>query len=164
MTLEQAATGQLETALDLWFHDKDIVSIHTLACAANGIVRTVARERNIDLRTTLIEYLETKPKKFRELMRSPQNFFKHGNPKVETYNPNQAEIALKDAVASYLQVFDKLTPIMSLYFSWVDLFESPELQSGEFKAMLMDNVGVEYFAGMSKAEFFEKFLPVISDE
>jgi hypothetical protein len=45
ITKLDAARRQLETAITLWFHDADPVSVHTLAMAAHGILRALNKKR-----------------------------------------------------------------------------------------------------------------------
>lgn len=44
---EEAARGQLETAIWLWFHEGDIAAIHTLAVAAQGLLSASCRDAGI---------------------------------------------------------------------------------------------------------------------
>jgi uncharacterized Zn finger protein len=54
VTREEAAKGQLETAIWLWFHQddertvSDPVSIHTLAVAAQGVLTSIARDKKVE--------------------------------------------------------------------------------------------------------------------
>lgn len=50
-----AATRQLNTAIYMFFDNKDDISIHTLAGAAGEILRTLVKIRGKDLSNTMIE-------------------------------------------------------------------------------------------------------------
>ena len=45
VTKIDAARRQLATAIDLWFNDKDAVSIHTLAYAAYDVIHGLSKRR-----------------------------------------------------------------------------------------------------------------------
>jgi len=108
---EQVAIGQLETAIELWFHKKDMASIHTLASAAQGVLENIARERKIDREQSLEKYLKTKSQFFQDYMRYPRNYFKHGNPKPRGYHPRHAEIVIMDAIATWNDLFGRVSPL-----------------------------------------------------
>jgi len=76
-----AASSQLDTAIALWFHDQDPVSVHTLAAAAYQITHDIKRHRGIDhdllydSRMVKDEYR----KEWMTAMKKAQNFFKHAD-------------------------------------------------------------------------------------
>ena len=41
-----AATRQLSTAIELWFDERDAVSVHTLAFAAYEIIHVLSKKKN----------------------------------------------------------------------------------------------------------------------
>ena len=69
VTKLDAAKKQLETAIMLYFHDGDPVSIHTLCCAAYSVIHTLNKKRNNPLSRNdlmlkdLDQYLATKADK-----------------------------------------------------------------------------------------------------
>src|SRR4051794_13537523 len=71
----QSAEGQLETAIELWFREKDPSSIHTLAVAAQGVLNNMCRERRVG--TSQIKGIIDKDRS-KQRLREPQYFFKHG--------------------------------------------------------------------------------------
>ena len=48
ITKLDAARRQLETAITLWFHDADPVSVHTLVMAAHGFLKHLARSVEVN--------------------------------------------------------------------------------------------------------------------
>jgi hypothetical protein len=44
ITKLDAARRQLETAITLWFHDADPISVHTLVMAAHGILKAINKK------------------------------------------------------------------------------------------------------------------------
>ena len=165
MTIEQAALSQLETAIELWFHDKDPVSIHTLAAAAEGMFTTIARERGIKLSDSAMEYLASTPKKFQDFMRKPQNFFKHGNPKLkwDFYHPEHGEVFLESAVGSCLQLFPDNPPLLVLLFALWCGSNNPtsELISDTNKPIMLKCAELNQITGGNKAKFFDTIFPAL---
>jgi hypothetical protein len=76
-----AARRQLETAINLFFYERDIVSIHTLSAAAFNIVSDIANRKDVDKKTVrgiVIEQIKADRKKFLlGKLREAENFFKH---------------------------------------------------------------------------------------
>jgi hypothetical protein len=77
----EAARRQLDTAIELWFMEKDEVSVHTLAYAAYQIIHDINAHR----RTAHEGLFETAMIKdehradWNKLVRKPANFFKHAD-------------------------------------------------------------------------------------
>jgi len=76
VTRRWAAEWQIDNGIILWFQDEeDVVSPHTLAVAAQGVLTALCR----DMRkppSKLVTWIDKQPKSFREQIRNPQNFFK----------------------------------------------------------------------------------------
>jgi hypothetical protein len=77
----EAARRQLDTAIELWFMEKDEVSVHTLAYAAYQIIHDINVHRGTAheglFETSMIkdEYRSD----WNKLVRKPANFFKHAD-------------------------------------------------------------------------------------
>jgi hypothetical protein len=80
ITKIDAAKRQLETAVQLWFEDRDSVSIHTLISAAMGLLEPLARAkgtwRGVFDTSSMRPGME---EEYLALMKLHQNFFKHGS-------------------------------------------------------------------------------------
>jgi hypothetical protein len=75
-----AARRQLDTAIEMWFTDKDVVSTHTLAAAAHQIIYDInKRERAGDLLFDSIVVREEYRKEFIDRLKRDMNFFKHAD-------------------------------------------------------------------------------------
>ncbi len=79
-----AAKRQLETAITLYFHDGDPVSIHTLTSAAYNVIRTINKKRNGPPMFEKDEFIEdyVKPEyqdQVRKQLNEAENFFKHAD-------------------------------------------------------------------------------------
>jgi hypothetical protein len=76
----EAAERQLRTALQLYFEDRDPVSVHTLLAAAAGIIDRHCKRRGIESGRDALKKI-IKPERWKEVeaqLRKAQNFFKHG--------------------------------------------------------------------------------------
>ena len=120
VTRRWAAEWQIDNGIILWFQDEeDVVSPHTLAVAAQGVLTALCR----DMRkppSKLVTWIDKQPKSFREQIRNPQNFFKHGYHKqrfkdVSSFMPNMTEMFLIDNVAVYQDLFESLTIPMVVF-------------------------------------------------
>jgi len=116
------AKRQLETAIRLYFNDDDPVSIHTLACAAHGILSDLNKKYNgnpMMLSDYIIsdEYKTEWNKKIRE----PQNFFKHAdNDSVKSieFTPELTEYFIFDATSKYQEMTGKIIHYFIIFRGW----------------------------------------------
>jgi hypothetical protein len=155
-----AAGGQLETAITLWFEEKDKASIHTLAVAAQGLLNKICKDRRIKP-SQINELVETlMDKKTRIAMRAPQNFFKHGaytgqQGESVTHVEMWTELILIDCVSMHQRLFGVLTPMMLLYAFRYSLFNP-----GAFPTKVeVKGIKIEDLRRLSRPEFMEKVLP-----
>lgn len=100
----EAARRQLKTAIELWFADKDQVSILTLSYAAYEVIHTISAKRG---RTQpLIFDTPSVPSNFRKLLsvhiKKVPNFFKHADRDPE------GTVELKPAMAEGFLTFSIL--------------------------------------------------------
>ena len=76
----EAAHRQLSTAIELWFNNGDIVSIHTLACAAHQIIHDLnSKQGGRDLIYDSIIIKDEYRNEACRLLREHMNFFKHAD-------------------------------------------------------------------------------------
>jgi hypothetical protein len=79
----EAAARQLDEAIRMLFQGRDIIAVHTVAAAAEGILDDVAASRRL---FRLFDFIRPeRQKEFREAVRRAQNFFKHAD-----RNPNDS--------------------------------------------------------------------------
>lgn len=127
-----AARRQLDCALELWFHDKDEVSIHTLASAAYQIVHdiNVANGSPRDLIYDTFWIKDEYRREFVNMIKKPANFFKHAD---NDPDPTESiEFAPEMSMAFLMCVYEelrhlgsKLTHIQIAYLMWLAL-QNPE--------------------------------------
>lgn len=127
---------QLETAISLYFFDKDKISTHTLTCAAHEILRDLYKLKGKDsLMADQILGL-IKPERHREArdqLNEAKNFFKHlQNPKKELKIDFDITVFwLWDACLMYKTLYKKQTKDMEIFVVWFnisnkDLLENPK--------------------------------------
>ncbi len=81
VTKLEAAERHLRVAIRLFFEDRDLVAVHTLAAAALDLLRGLARRHGVGS-SFLKDNPLVRPEKKQELARlvnEAQNFFKHAD-------------------------------------------------------------------------------------
>ena len=81
---EEVAVRQLDTAIRLLFDGGDIVSVHTLACAAANVFRDILKARGgAAWYDAIIESHPGMKREVRQTLARAQNFFKHADRDAE---------------------------------------------------------------------------------
>lgn len=78
----EAAQRNLKEAIRLFFEQRDVVAIHTLGSAAQGVLRDIARTRGLEHTSILHDHPAIYPaarKKWINALNAPRNFFKHAD-------------------------------------------------------------------------------------
>lgn len=163
ITKLDAARRQLDTAVLLYFNQRDPVSIHVLAAGAHEILSDLAKQAgdSMVLEKSLFALLPEDLAGFaRRAARSPQNFFKHANRdsrKMLEFNPEFTGVMLLDAMASYVHITGDEPPTFEAFADWFGM-QHPKLfaNAPEAKALL-ERAKVE-FANMDRATFLREYL------
>lgn len=166
----EAARSQLDRAILLWFEAEiaDLPAIHTLAVAVQGILTALCRDMKVE-KSRIVSWIESKPRRTQEEMRSPQNFFKHGyhkqkrNPEkdVVTYSEGMTEMFLIENVEAYHRLFDGASALMVAYAVWFS-FKYPEAFPGkELKQTLAREIDLNVLSKLRKPKFLNTVLPII---
>lgn len=152
----EAAQRQTDCAIELWFLDRDPVSVHTLAGAAEVLLIDLAKHAGIAI-NIVEENADPKHKAFlRRMIRAPRNFFKHADNDPDgtvDLNADTNTFMLWGLVTNYplfggartlpMQVFAKHFEIHNpQYFATRDIPQSPD---------------VIHLRSWSKRQFFEDF-------
>lgn len=160
-----AARRQLETAVVLYFHEGDPVSIHTLTGAAYEVLRNLNHKQdgNPMIKDWAPEMI--KPEyagNFRDLLNQAQNFFKHADRDAEAtleFQPHETEILLLDAVWTYRRLARERLPLLGVFELWGFLtFGATFVTYGGVEAS--DPSTRQRLASLSRQEFFDEMLPV----
>jgi len=125
LTKFEVARRQLETAITMYFNEGDPVSMHTLAAAAQGVLRDINKSRKgppmlLDLEVSGV----IKPDKLKmahQVLRQAQNFFKHADTDPEgviDFNLEAVAVHILDAVEKYRELSGENPPIMRVFALW----------------------------------------------
>jgi hypothetical protein len=117
---------QLEMAIELYFMERDPVSIHTLAGAVYQLLIDLNRHRG---RKPLLVELESlkgivvpgREKEVLQRMSEAENFFKHADRDPEAvidFSPEENEYILWELCITYKQLAGEQTPAMGVMNLW----------------------------------------------
>lgn len=157
---------QLETAIHLYFQSDDLVSIHTLACAAHEIFQslnsraggeaTIRQQFRVDIKADRV-------KEFYARLDAARNFFKHADRDPDDsieFSPFESEVVILDACLTHKRLTNSDLPtavcgtfLMWSTLTWANAFVSYEgLDTSTPSAMRL--------AALSRADFFAEILPI----
>ena len=158
-----AAKRQLETAIRLYFHNADPVSIHTLAFAAHTILSDLnKKKKGFPMLLDGVLVPEKFRKKFKRIINTAKNHFKHANKDPNAtvdFRPHTNEFVLLDACEKYLDLTGENVPQFAIFKSWF-LLKNPDLPGLRKETVdAMKKVNVSYPA-KNKLEFYQDMLSV----
>jgi hypothetical protein len=158
-----AACRQLNTAISLWFHHGDEISIHTLACSAHQIVHDINSKHGG--RDLLYDSLVVKDE-YRDMVRThlkhAYNFFKHAD------SDPSGTLEFDPFVTDTFMIFtslglellgrkpDEVRGAFNIYFA----LRNPHLLTDKGTARFINGVPEEsrkYALSMPKEQFFEVY-------
>jgi hypothetical protein len=170
VTKLQAARRQLETALTLYFDEKDPVSIHTLAAAACDVLRDLngkvggkpmlVKDKGLE---QFADKLGQTPNQIANILNETQNFFKHANldgNKTLTFDDGQAELLLFDAVGKYTEMTKEEVPIFAAFVQWF-LCHHPEVVNPGFEHMGPIPQFLEFSKKVTRRQWLQYILSVL---
>jgi hypothetical protein len=166
VTKIDAARRQLETAITLWFHEADPVSIHTLACASFQLLYDINSQVGgspmFPDRMAAIEKTEARKKYLYKFLRKAQNFFKHAdNDASQTFafNTDQTEIFIFEACQKYYEIAHEDLPLMKLFHFYLRLHNPDIFGQSDPQKNILDKPGIQKLKSYGKPEFLLKVLP-----
>lgn len=143
VTKLRAAERQLRVAVRLFFEDRDLVAVHTLAAAAQGVLYDLGKRRGI------ISIFKDNPlvrpdkkKEVAKLFNEAQNFFKHANldPDAEVkFYYGATPFYLLDATQLYIALTGRQFPEIIVLQMWFAVKFPDLLQEGPFKEQVMSH-------------------------
>lgn len=119
------ARRQLITSIRMFFFDWDPVSLHTVAAAAHGVLRDLAKHRGIA--KSFKDSPLIAPAARRDFLRAvnlPQNFFKHGNDDPNgkmAFRYQGTSLFLLDAILLYISLETELAYEIRVFLVWAQL-------------------------------------------
>lgn len=157
-----AARTQLETAITLWFHYADPISIHALAAASNKCYHGMGRK--IGAPTVIETWKKSLSRKDYDRAVEVENFAEHANTDangtVHLLTEYAASLIL-DSIICHEKMFGTRTPLMTCFFARF-AFENRRL-TDFINAMRrkdgLDDLVVEQPDETDRVKFFNRELP-----
>ncbi len=165
----EAAHRQLNCALELWFLDKDEVSVHTLIAAAYQIIYDVNEKRG-NSHEVLFRSPNIRPEYHREwakMVREPSNFFKHADNDPEgkiNFYPFSSVMFMLYAITGLAALRVQSGPLERAFSIWLFIHDR-RLLSPQGVAFFENSIPVEQIDSLrplSKKEFFEAMMTATS--
>ena len=162
ITKIEAARAQLKTAIELWFHDGDPVSIHTLACASHQIINdinAITADGNLIFDSTVIN--DNKRKDWIKRIKADCNFFKHANndaTNIIEFDINTSEFYFMFSLKGLMNIGVVGNVAETAYFKWF-MLHNPELvtELGNEHIIKSTPVDISEVKQFTRKEFFEAF-------
>lgn len=159
------ARRQLELAIELFFLERDPVSIHTLAGAARQLLVDINKHRGGKPLFTEIEALKEivipgKEAEVSRLFRKAENFFKHADNDPEAtldFSPEINEILLWETGGKYHELTSETTPPIGAINVWFQA-RHPELFTNEFFKQEGFQDVASWVKSLSKIQFYKEIL------
>jgi hypothetical protein len=166
LTKLEAARRQLCTAIELWFADRDPVSVHTLAAAAYEIIHALSKKRNPGRRDLLFDSIIIKDEYRKDWvahLKKEQNFFKHADRDPDSiieFSPKFTEFFIMFSILGLSQIGETLDTLESAFMFWLQ-FHRPKLLKPDVRDRLAAGIPVEDMdevKRLSKPQFLAEFL------
>jgi hypothetical protein len=126
-----AVQAQLDTAIFLLLTDGDLLSIHTLACAAFGILEDLNRHSKGDpMFKDCYGIMPEFAAKWRKWVSTPQNYLKHADKDpnvVLRFRPEITGIIVMETTHALIRAGGKQTPLIRAFNIWMTATTSDEL-------------------------------------
>jgi len=137
LTKLEAAERQLRVAIRLFFERRDLVAVHTLAAAAQGVLRDLGRSRGFKSIFEGSELIRPECRKdLDRLFNRAQNFFKHADRDADAqlqFYYEATKFHLFDAALLYNQLTGRQFPEITGLIAWFSLNFPHLLVEGLFK-------------------------------
>ena len=118
-----AATRQLHMAILLYFQDADALGVHTLAGAAHGILKDLARKHGHESVQSTGAGVQSHQLAFvMSMINKAKRFLKHvdSDPEdVSTFNPDWTDFLLFDAIQMHLRLTTTLDHADIIFLVWL---------------------------------------------
>jgi hypothetical protein len=154
----EAARRNLAAAVRHFFERGDPIAVHTLAAAAQGVIRDVARARGLAHASILHDHPNIPAdarKEWIKILNAPRNFFKHAdndpNGSLE-FDESANETLLLDACLILTEVSDSALSEANVYLGWFTT-ANPSLRS----ALSNNQIGDYAFRNEISAQDFAAF-------
>jgi hypothetical protein len=153
----EAARRQLDSFIEMFLQEEDVVSQHTLVMAAHTVLYDIAQKRGIggSMREPGLGTDEEK-RKFVDAFRLPENFFKHADRDPDAHQkffPAVSHFVAMDAARLYILLGNEATLSMKVFLMWFQLrypsvfkFEPAEEELKELRTRFTSPAALKAFA------------------
>lgn len=121
----EVGVRQLNTAIRMFFSDDDVVSTHTVACAAHGVLRDLALHKGFKKSVKDSPLIANDARaEYLKAVNFPQNFFKHADQDPRgrmAFRYNGVPLFILDAVVLAWALDVPLSHEMKIFLMWVQL-------------------------------------------
>ena len=144
VTKLEGARRQLAAAIDLFFSHGDIVAVHTLAGAAQELLRGLGKAKGV--RSFMKDNSEIRPEKLKEVaairrkINEAENFFKHADRDPDAvlgFRPAATPFYILDGVELYGQLAGSLFPEAEVFRMWF-IVKYPNVLLGDLKTLVLE--------------------------
>jgi hypothetical protein len=158
----EAAMAQLDSAIWIWFHHGDWISIHTLAAAAHDCFAALVSHRKGKTMLMRAWYKEQSQAK-QDQIRKVRNFFKHGlkDLKGEVRLPIFYTLMVMFDCVIYCGNLTPITPLMRAYAIRFCI-ENRDVMKRDLSYLFTEGIKIEDFVELDRTEFMNKILPILS--
>ena len=159
----EAARRQLETAIRLFFYERDSISIHTLASAAQEVLNALGGKQGQEpyiLGHFLKSVKEGRRKEVADKLREAQNFFKHADKdhdKEIKFDPESTLFVMWDACEMYARLTGEGTDSMKCFDQWFRMKYRETIENKDLKQLLDDIADYD----LPKPAFFETCIKAL---
>lgn len=161
-----AARRQLDCALELWFADKDEVSVHTLAAAAHQIIHDINKKKTgKELLFDSIMIKDEYRSEYVALVKKDMNFFKHADKDAEgitEFTPFGSIAFMFYSAAGLQYLGETLNDVERTFLCWLSFHHTNWFKETYRKALeqAISAHDLTEIRGLRKQEFLEEFLRV----
>jgi hypothetical protein len=120
----EGARRNLAAAVRLFFENGDPIAVHTLAAAAQGVIRDVAKARGLSHTSILHDHpgisIEARKEWF-NILNAPRNFFKHADKDPDgmlEFDEKGNETLLLDACITLTELSSQALSEVNVYLGW----------------------------------------------
>ena len=160
-----AARRQLEMAINLYYFDRDFVSVHTLASAAHEVLADLLKHHGVQQPVSLRAIVKThvRPEfqaEFLRMLKRAQNFFKHADSDsaaILTFDPRQTEFVVWESGLAYHALTGDFPPLFQAFHIWF-IVQNPEALKFPAELNRIRAEAGEEIARTPKREAFEYLI------
>jgi hypothetical protein len=164
VTRLDAARTQLLGAVWLFFYDGHTIPTHTLTTSAAQILKDLDDNDSGGFENLIVAYAQPgQEKRIRDLIRRPQNFFKHAkeNPKgTQSFVIEQALLTLFFTIEQYWKLTGDRPPELAIYRYWF-LLNNPKMLHADANERVKGNPLIAMDIGKEKRQLFEEVLAML---